>query len=181
MIEKENCCFAGKIIKLYGAKGELLVKTNGDLLKKNKTEPIFVDIDGGLVPFFIAENGLHPQNHSTVKILFRDIHAKEQAQRLLACEIYMSTQNLQNHASEEPHESDSLNSLEGFSYVDEKRGNLGRINKVQNFSGNLVLSIHINSKELLIPFATQNLIELDRKKQSITMKTPTGLLDLYLK
>lgn len=51
MLRKEDCYLAGTFTKTHGVKGELVAKTNGDLLEKNKLESILIDIDGGLVPF----------------------------------------------------------------------------------------------------------------------------------
>jgi 16S rRNA processing protein RimM len=178
MLRKEDCYLAGTFVKTHGVKGELIVKTNNDLLEKNKLESILVDIDGGLVPFFIAKNGLNARNHSSVRILLDDMLNEEKAKRFIGCDIYVPMKDVQNYI-EELDEVDP-NVLIGFFYIDDERGELGEIIDIQDFAGNIVMVIDIKGEEVMIPFADENFIDLDEETKTITMETPEGLLDLYL-
>ena len=178
MLRKEDCYLAGTFIKTHGVKGELVAKKNSDLLEKNKLESVLVDIDGGLVPFFIPKNGISSRNHSSVRILLEDMDSEAKAKRFIGCDIYVPMKDVPDFI-EEADEIDP-NVLIGFTYVDEERGELGEIEDIQDFAGNIVMVLTINNEEVMIPFADENFIDLDEENKTITMETPDGLLDMYL-
>jgi 16S rRNA processing protein RimM len=176
MLRKEDCYLAGTFIKTHGVKGELVAKKNSDLLEKNKLESILVDIDGGLVPFFIPKNGITSRNHSSVRILLEDMNTEAKAKRFIGCEIYIPMKDVPDFIEE----SDEIdpNLLIGFTYVDDEKGELGEIVDIQDFAGNIVMNVEIDGEEIMIPFAEDHFIDLDEESKTITMDTPEGLLDL---
>ncbi|WP_209319869.1 ribosome maturation factor RimM [Ancylomarina longa] len=178
MLKIEDCYLAGSFIKTHGVKGELVAKKNSDLLENNKLESVLVDIDGGLVPFFIPKNGITSRNHSSIRILLEDMDSEAKAKRFIGCDIYIPIKDVPDFIEE----SDEIdpNVLIGFTYVDEEKGELGEIEDIQDYSGNIVLVLTMNKQEVLIPFADENFIDLDEANKIITMVTPDGLLDMYL-
>lgn len=178
MLKIEDCYLAGTFTKTHGVKGELVAKKNSKLLEKNKLESVLVDIDGGLVPFFIPKNGITHRNHSSVRILIEDLVTEAKAQRFIGCDIYIPMKDVPEFIAE----TDDLdpNVLIGFLYIDESKGELGEIEDIQDYSGNIVLVILVNNREILIPFAETNFIEIDEENKTITMKTSEGLIDMYL-
>jgi len=178
MFKKEDCFFVGSFIKTHGVKGELVAKKYGDLLEKYKLESVLVDIDGGPVPFFISPNGLTQRNHATVRILLEDMENEAKASRFIGCDIYVPFKDAPDYF-EDMGEVEA-GALIGFTYIDEERGEVGIIEDIQDYSGNVVLVLDINGQEVLIPFADENFIAIDEDEKSITMSTPEGLIDLYL-
>ena len=139
---------------------------------------VLVDIDGGLVPFFIPPNGLTPRNHATVRILFEDMEDEAKATRFIGCKIYVPFKDAPDYFEDK--EEIEANALIGFTYIDKDKGVIGVIEDIQDYSGNVVLVLELNSQELMIPFADENFIEIDEEDKSIIMKTPEGLIELYL-
>lgn len=178
MLRIEDCYLAGTFIKTHGVKGELVAKINGDLLERNKLESILIDIDGGLVPFFIPKNGLSSRNHSSVRILLEEMETEAKAKRFIGCNIYIPMKDAPDYIEEQ--EELDPNVLIGFTFTDSDRGDLGEIVDIQDFAGNIVMVVDINNEEVMIPFADENFIDLDEETKTITMETPDGLLDLYL-
>ncbi|MGQ1908847.1 ribosome maturation factor RimM [Marinifilum sp. RC60d5] len=176
MLRIEDCYLTGSFIKTHGVKGELVAKKNSDLLERNKLESILVDIDGGLVPFFI--NGINKRNHSSVKIILEDMDTEAKAKRFIGCDIYIPIKDAPDFIEDE--DEIDPNILIGFTYIDEEKGELGKIEDIQDYAGNIVLVITIKGEEVLIPFADENFIDLDEENKNITMDTPDGLIDLYL-
>ncbi|MBL4560240.1 MAG: 16S rRNA processing protein RimM [Labilibaculum sp.] len=178
MLKIEDCFLAGTFTKTHGVKGELVVKKNSDLLEKNKLESVLVDIDGGLVPFFIPKKGITLRNHSSVRIVIEDMNTEAKAQRFIGCDIYIPMKDVPDFVEE----ADDLdpNLLIGFLYIDKEKGELGKIDDIQDYSGNVVLVITVNDQEVLIPFAEDNFIEIDEENKTISMETPDGLIDMYL-
>jgi len=105
-----------------------------------------------------------------------DTEAK--AKRFIGCDIYIPTKSVPDYIEEA--EDLDPNVLIGFTYVDEEKGELGEIEDIQDYAGNIVLVLVIKGEEVLIPFADENFIDLDEENKTITMDTPDGLLDLYL-
>jgi len=178
MLKIENCYLVGTFTKTHGVKGELVVRKNSNFLEKNKLESVLIDIDGGLVPFFIPKKGITLRNHSTVRIFLEDVDSEAKAQRFIDCDIYIPMKDAPDFIEED--EDIDPNVLIGFLYVDEEKGELGEIKDIQDYAGNIVLVLSVNNEEVLIPFADENFIELDEKNKTITMETPDGLLDMYL-
>ena len=178
MFKKEDCFFVGSFIKTHGVKGELVAKKYGDLLEKYKLESVLVDIDGGPVPFFISPNGLTQRNHATVRILLEDMENEAKASRFIGCDIYVPFKDAPDYFEDK--EEIEASALIGFTYIDEKRGVIGAIDDIQDFSGNIVLVLDLNGQEVMVPFTDDNFIEIDEDDKSITMNTPEGLIDLYL-
>lgn len=175
MFKKEDCFFVGSFVKTHGVKGELVAKKSSDLLEKYKLESVLVDIDGGLVPFFITPNGLTPRNHATVRILLEDMDDEAKATRFIGCDIYVPFKDAPDYF-----EDKEASALIGFTYIDEERGEIGTIEDIQDYSGNVVLVLELNGQEVMIPFADDNFIEINEDEKSITMETPEGLIDIYL-
>ncbi len=178
MFKKEDCFFVGSFVKTHGVKGELVAKKSSDLLEKYKLESVLVDIDGGLVPFFITPNGLTPRNHASIRILLEDMDNEAKATRFIGCEIYVPFKDAPDYFEDK--EEIEASALIGFTYIDEERGELGLIEDIQDFSGNVVLVLDLKGQEVMIPFTDDNFIEIDEESKSITMETPEGLIDLYL-
>ncbi|MDE5418407.1 ribosome maturation factor RimM [Labilibaculum sp. DW002] len=178
MLRIEDCYLAGTFTKTHGVKGELVAKKSSDLLEKYKLESVLVDIDGGLVPFFIPKKGITPRNHSSVRIQLEDLDSEAKAQRFIGCDIYILMKDVPDFIEEE--EDIDPNVLIGFVYIDEERGEIGTIEDIQDYSGNIVLVLELNGQEVLIPFADENFIEINEEEKSIIMETPDGLLDMYL-
>ena len=57
-------------------------------------------------------------------------------------------------------------------------GDLGIINQVDDFSGNIVLTINFRGKEVLIPYNDDFLISVNEELKTILLKLPEGLFDL---
>ncbi len=177
MFKKEDCYLVGTFTKTHGVKGELIARKNSELLEKNNWESILVDIDGGLVPFFIPKNGISPRNHHSVRILIEDMNTENKASRFVGCNIYIPIADAPNFGTDNNEELD-IDLLIGFTYVDEQMGELGEIIDIQDYSGNVLLLIDYNQKEIMIPFVEENFIEIDEALRTITMITPTGLLEI---
>ncbi|MFA8434061.1 MAG: ribosome maturation factor RimM [Marinifilaceae bacterium] len=176
MFRKEDCYLAGTFIKTHGVEGELILKKNSDLLERYKMESVLVDIDGGLVPFFISPNGFHVRNHNSLRLKFDDIDSEAKALRFIGCQVYVLIEDAPDVLEEEEFD---LDLLIGFHILDEQHGDLGPIEDIQDYSGNIVFQLTIKEQEVLIPFAEANLLEIDEQKKTISLNLPDGLLDIY--
>ena len=70
MITREDCIKIGEVTKTHHLDGSVIISTNSNLLEKYADKPVFLQLDGAPVPFFISENGLNPRNHTSYIVKF---------------------------------------------------------------------------------------------------------------
>lgn len=174
MIKKEDCIKIGEIGKTHNLQGALIVYTDNDLLEQYSDEPVFLLLEGAPVPFYIAEDGLTERNHSSYIVKFEFVDSKEQADRLVGSELLMDKYLLDEE--ELPLE---MSDLIGYAVVDDLTGARGEIVQVDDYSGNVVLSIRIFSKEILLPVSDQYVTEVLHDEKMMHVNIPEEIKNLY--
>jgi len=172
---ESNHYFLGYFSKTFGLKGELFFKSNDTLPDQIEgAELLFVEIDEIEVPFFITPNSLRRKSSTTATIMLDDIENADQADELVGHKIY-----LPESFRPEPDEED-LNSLEGFTVIDHKHGEIGQMDELLEFKANSVLRVMKGETEILIPVHQDIIRKVDVRKRIIHIQAPEGLIDLYL-
>lgn len=144
-----------------------------DILEES--EYLMVEVEGGLVPFFVTENGINFRTSSAVTLAFDGLDSAEKVRNYCGSKVF-----LHKDTAYEPETSDELDELNDYLVFDLERGQLGKIIHVDNFSGNIVLTILHKGKELLIPFSEELITNLDETKKELHLDCPEGLIDLYM-
>ena len=174
MVKREDCIKIGEIGKTHNLQGALIVYTDNDLLEQYMDEPVFILLEGAPVPFYIAEDGVTDRNHSSYIVKFDFVDTKEQADRLVGCDLLMDKYLLEE--DEMPLE---LADLIGYSVIDEPTGEQGEIVQVNNYSGNVVLSIRIFSKEILLPVSDEYVMDILHDEKLMHVNIPEEIKELY--
>jgi 16S rRNA processing protein RimM len=175
MIEKERCTEVGFIQKPHSLRGELIVIFNNQFEEIFESfENYFIEINGGLVPFFVSENGIKYRNNESLIIKFDYIDNQEKARELSGCKVFISNEDLMDNHSED------YNDLTGMTVVDLKSGELGAITALDDFSGNIVITVDHQGNEILIPLSDEIIRKIDEKKKLLYLECPEGLIDIYL-
>jgi len=166
----------GTIIKPHGLKGEIIIEVEEgfeDIL--SESDYLLVGVEGGLVPFFISKEGINFRTSTTLCLAFEDIESAEKVRQYCGCKIYLhKDENSEQDSNEE------FSELRGVTVFDKLRGKLGKIIRVDDFSGNVVLTIEHGSLEILIPLSEKLIIQFDETNQELYLDCPEGLIDLYL-
>ena len=115
-----------------------------------------------------------PRNHSSYIVKFDFVDSKEQADRLVGSELLMDKYLLEEE--EIPME---LSDLIGYSVVDEPTGEKGEVVQVDNYSGNIVLSIRIFSKEILLPVSDEYVTDILHDEKLMHVNIPEEIKELY--
>jgi 16S rRNA processing protein RimM len=68
----------------------------------------------------------------------------------------------------------------GFQVIDENFGPIGQITGVNDSTTQALFEIDHHGKEVLIPINDDIINSLDRTAKTVLVKTPPGLIDLYL-
>ena len=171
----EGYFYLGKIAKLHGYKGEVslfLDVTNPS--DYNQLERVFVDIDGVLIPFFIQQ--VKPKNKGFVAVKFLDINDENSAKKVLKKSIYLPEIELKVLSETNFYDHE----ISGFKVYDNVKGYIGIADTIIEIISNPLLRVEFEGKEILIPIFQGLIQKVDREKNELHIKTPEGLIDLYI-
>lgn len=174
-MRKEECFFLGKIVSKHSYKGEVLVKLDTDEPEiYENMESVFVALGNHLVPFFIEKCRLHKS--SLLRVQFEDVIDEEGANKLMGAELYLPLDLLPELSGNKFY----YHEIVGFTLRDEVHGPIGMVTGVNDQSSQALIEADHQGKQLLIPISDQIILQVDRKNKLIIVRTPEGLVDLYL-
>lgn len=171
----EDCFYLGHISKTNSFNGSVIVKLDVDDPEKyKKTESVFLNINGQLVPFFVKSFTIKPQNIAS--IAFEDINSEEEAEHLIDAEVYLPLSLLPPLTGNKFY----FHEVVGFEVEDAVHGKLGIINRVLDMPRQAILEVKKEEKEILIPVTDDIIKDVNREQKTVFVETPEGLVDLYL-
>ena len=168
-MKKEDCFFLGYISRKHGYKGDVNIKLEIPAKYKELTH-MFIELSGGLVPFFIDSFRLKKENIALVK--FEDVDSEEDAQELVGKEVFLPLELLDESQQNE------LAALIGFEVIDSKHGNIGKVTDILDNTAQELFQISNGDQEFLIPITEEFIQKIEGN--TIYLETPEGLIDLFL-
>jgi 16S rRNA processing protein RimM len=164
----------GKLHKTFGAQGELLLALYGDSPELSQKTPVFINVDGLNVPFYLksiaAKNG-------RFVVVFDDMEREALAQELVGKEVFVEKTEV-HKAAASPAESELL---VGYTFEDATFGIIGKLVRRFDYPGNPVLQLATEQgREVLIPDNPRFIIAVSKKKKIVSVSLPEGLLEVYL-
>ncbi|HSM63559.1 MAG TPA: ribosome maturation factor RimM [Gillisia sp.] len=172
---KEECFYLGKIVSKFSFKGEVLIKLDTDEPEEyTEMESVFVDYNENLVPFFIERSGLH--RSTLLRVKFEDVDTEEDAEDIMKCDVYLPL----NQLPELDGDKFYFHEIIGFTVEDVNYGTVGKITAINDSTAQSLFEIDKDGKQVLIPLNDEFIEKLDKKNKIIFVKTPEGLIDLYL-
>jgi 16S rRNA processing protein RimM len=175
-MQKTDCFYLGKIVKKYSFKGEVLAKLDTDQPELYENlDSILVELRNNLVPFFIENSQLHKSE--LLRIKFEDIDNEQDADSILKCDLYLPLKFLPKLEGDKFY----FHEVIGFTVEDVNFGKVGTIKSINDSTAQALFEIDRNGVEVLIPMNDEFIQKVDRKKKTIIVKTPEGLIDLYIK
>lgn len=176
MITREDCIKIGEISKTHGLQGAVVVTTDSDCLERYEDKPVFLLLEGAPVPFFIAPDGLTERNHTSYIVQFDYVNTQQQAERLIGAEVLLEKSLLDEDEWEE--EEGDIFDLIDFTVTDLVSGATGKVLDVADYSGNIVLTLDILGKEILLPLSEIYLSSVDWENASLQVTIPEELAEL---
>lgn len=165
----------GYFAKTHGINGELLLKLNANFSDTEHIEElIFAEIDGGLVPFFVEDDGIRFRSNESILIRLEDITTKQQAAELINCPAFTEKPPTNTPSNHLP----NLNELIGFSIADEKAGPLGTVSEILDYSSNILLKIDNDGHEILLPATEEFILSINTSGNTIYTSIPQELINL---
>ncbi len=174
VIPINTCTKIGYLQKLHSIHGELVLNFEPKYEDSiHDASTFFVEQDGLLVPFFIEENGIRFRSNKTANLKFEWVDSEKAAKLISGSSVYLKTDEIKI-----PNGIFSIDEYKDFMVVDAELGEVGTIDEINDYGGNIVLSILRDGDEILVPFNEELLISIDHKKQQIILDLPSGLIDL---
>ena len=171
-IPKNDCEKIGFIRKTHGVHGQVVFEFEEHFeYSVEEAERLFVELEGLLVPFFISEEGLRFRSAKSAIVKFDWVDNEEYAKRLIGQSVCL----YKNEIVDEPEEHTAM--FLGFTLIDTRIGAIGTIENVDDYSGNIVLTVNYNGTELLVPFNEDILVEIDEESKILTLNLPEGLVE----
>ena len=175
-LSKSDCVEVGYIQKPHGLKGEVVLAFEQEYGETfDDLDLLFVEVDGGLVPFFIEEESLRLRNDQSAICKLNFIDTLSQAKELVGCKVHVFEYELI-----ESEDQGVASTLIGMIAFDAKFGEIGMIERVDDFSGNLVITVNHPKAEIMIPLSDNVITSIDEQKREIYLDCPNGLIDIYL-
>ena len=173
MLGESGICI-GTLAKPHGIEGELQLEAE-EALRDQITEgnPLFIEIDGQRIPFFIEEiRDAGRAGRLAVRLEF--INSVEEARRYAGCRVWIE----KDPSAVDPSDV-SYADLIGFAVADPENDFLGEVNDFIDQEGNPLLVIGSGSREYLVPALADYLYEIDASGRTIYLRLPDGWKDLF--
>ncbi len=175
-INKDDCSEVGYIQKPHGLKGEVILIFEKEFEETfEEAEFLLVEVDGGLVPFPIQDEGFRFKTDESAICKFEFVDSITKAKELVGCKVYVH-----NHEVVESEDQGVVSTLIGMRAYDEKFGDIGLISRVDDFSGNLVITVDHPRAEIMIPLSDEVITSVDEEKREMHLNCPNGLIEIYL-
>jgi len=116
------------------------------------------------------------RNHTSYIVKFDYVDTLAQAGRLVGCEVLFEKRMLEG---QEPEESGyDIFELIGFEVKDQVSEETGEVADVADYSGNVVLTVSIMNKEILLPFSENYICKIDFEHSRLLVQIPRELVEL---
>jgi len=173
-MKHEDCFLLGYVVRPHGIRGDVSIFLDvDDPSDYNQLESVFIEMDKNLVPFFIEWiriRGAKAQAH------FANIDSTEAALEIQSCALYLPLDQLPTLKDDQFYYHDVI----GYEVKDRKLGKLGKIETVYSRSGQDLLAMKYQGREILIPVDASIVGRADHQEKIVMVDLPDGLLELFL-
>ncbi len=158
---------AGYFSKTHGLKGELLLKEQEGHLDF-ETKVVFIDLPSGRAPYFVSSMR---EFKSGVLVHLEEVDTVEKARVLIGKPVYCEDQYF--FLEEEL-------DYNGYELIDSKYGSLGPVLLTDDNGVQILLTVNVAEKEVIIPLVDDFIQSIDENNKIIRINAPEGLIDMYL-
>ncbi len=162
----------GTLIKPHGYKGELLLKGKPEIIRElNQGIPLFFEISGQLVPFFI-EALSHDLSGEKCIVRFEFIESDVEARRYIGCEVFNSAVSQVDRRSKIL----EVREYEGFTVIDTTNDKTYTVADFYDNPENPVLLVEREGNEVMLPVNADFILSVDISGKMIKAAFPDGLV-----
>ncbi|TRX71025.1 ribosome maturation factor RimM [Carboxylicivirga sp. M1479] len=177
MIEKHNCRQVGVVVKSHGIAGEIVIRLFDEFsIDDLDTQFLFLDLDGGLVPFYLEE--ARQKKQADVLVTLEQLKSDKDTVKVIDAPVYVAKET----KADEEGEADqpfSAYQLVGYQCQAVGHGYIGEITAIKEIAKNPLFEITDDEdNELLIPIVEHFIAGIDDEQQLVIFDLPEGLVDL---
>ena len=173
MIDLSDCVELGTITKCHGIHGQVVLRlSNLSFNAIKEMEPLFIEIDGLPVPFFVTE--FAERSKDTLLLTIDDIDEEQAAKDLIDSRVFITSSQVAIPEIQLP----KFHPVDGYSVIDKQLGKLGIAGEILDLDNNPLLRILNNKKEILLPFHDDFIHSINTRDKILYVSIPKGLLDV---
>ncbi|HET6990334.1 MAG TPA: ribosome maturation factor RimM [Bacteroidia bacterium] len=173
-MNKSDCFLLGYTARVSGVKGEVVIETDvDDVSRYKKTDSVFVELHGSLVPFFVKAAKL---NGKSLTVKLDGINTPDEARDILKCSVYLPLEKLAKLDDKRFY----YHEIAGFEVIDERFGVVGIAEEILDRLMQPVIKIRRGKDEVMIPLSEGAVKKVDRKERKLYLSSPEGLIEIYL-
>ena len=164
-------CSVAKIVKSNGTDGELLVNLlEGWPDELRKTEPVYIEIDGLPVPFFVVS--LRSKGNKNY-LRLNDVESLTDAEELVGSYICIEKGTQEEAVPSMDNLSEiEMDALVGWELEDADGRKIGTITSFEDIPGNPCICVG----DVLVPLHEDLIVDVDPESRILTMEIPEGLV-----
>jgi 16S rRNA processing protein RimM len=166
-IARKDFTAAGVIDKTHGTKGDMRITLDSDTPIK---EWAFLEIQGKPVPFYVEAIQHTFGDEAILKL--QNVSSVEQASRYIGLTVLLP---IGKRNKKKVYVEDDFT---GYQLWDEKLGNIGVVEALEEFPNQLMISTTYNGAEVYIPAVEAFIEEVNEVTRTIHLNLPEGLLDI---
>lgn len=174
MYDLNDLIFIGRIIKTSGFKGQLIIRFDKDLILNFSKEPVFLNIEGKPVPFFI--DSFQKRTKSEALIQLYEIDSWEEADKLCGSDIYLISDS--NHKTKPNELLAEGRLLEGYEVYLSNAKLIGIVKEYIKREYQDLLVIDDQGTEHLLPWHQDFIINIDHEKRKLFINPPDGIFEI---
>ncbi len=173
-MKKEDCYFLGKLTRRHGLHGNVFLKLDTDQPEMyNKLDAIFVDINGLLVPFFVAKQSW--SKGETLIVSFKN-SSESLVDQVVGKDVYLPLSGLPELTGNKFY----YHEVVGFEIREDDGKTCGIIQTINDQTGQHYFVLDLAGKQIVIPIIRDWILELNREEKFLRMSLPEGLMDVFL-
>lgn len=172
--DKDKYYILGKLIKIYGYRGEMVMHIDNDQpVEYADLKMFFINMEQSLVPWFIEHINIQ---HDRAQLKIEDIDSPEDARRFIGKEVYLPLGKHKRTSGQAHHYMEFI----GFKAIDKNHGAIGIVEDILDRPEQKLIRIMKDEKEILVPLSEDMIIGVDKQARELHLNTPAGLIELYL-
>ncbi len=163
----------GKVSKIYGVNGEVLVRLTGDLgardvIDLTQDEPLWIEIDSIATPFFVKS--AKSQGTGSMVVTFDHIDSEQKANIIIGRDAFLLS------AEKERQKAGDWPDMEGYKFLDLTSGHKGVVLEIiENSLNPLLLIERENGEECYVPLAEELIESVSKRQRTIKMRLAEGI------
>jgi len=173
---------AAKILRSDNTDGGILAGGEYALEELDNKEPVYIEFDGLMVPFFILS--CEPRGRKYLLHL-NDVNSLEDAEEIVGKAIYLDAEEEEDEQNfvgwklydlgPDAMPADAASSRHVKSEQSEKSILVGTITGIEPIPGNYCLIVERDGAEILIPLHEDLIVNINSKREELCLALPEGL------